>query len=403
MNQSKDTLIEELLQVVEEDGPDSLRGLLERVCQRVLEAEMSEFLQAEPYERTDQRQGYRNGYKPRSLTTRLGRLELNVPQDRDGHFSTRLFARYQRSERALLLCLQEMYLQGVSTRKVQKVTKMLCQRGFSAGTVSQLTKELDEELEAWRNRPLEKEYPYLMIDARYEHVRMDHRVQSWAVLIVKGVGRDGKREILGIETSNSENETTWSQLFERLRDRGLRGVKYTVSDAHKGLRAALDRYFQGTIWQRCQVHFQRDAQKQVPAKERGELAARLRDIFHAPDRESAGQRLRALIAFYEKRYPRLSKWLEEVGEEPLAVFGLPPKHRVRMRSTNGLERFQEELARRTKVVGIFPNEDSCLRLTSALAMEQSETWLSGPRYLDMSLLDEWDFTTGRTQREEVAV
>jgi len=403
MKRSKDTLLAELLQVVEQEGSESLRGLLERVCQRVLEAEMSQFLQAEPYERTDQRQGYRNGYKPRQLTTRLGRLELNVPQDRDGRFSTQLFGRYQRSERALLLCLQQMYLQGVSTRKVQKVTQMLCQRGFSAETVSQLTQELDGELEVWRNRPLEQEYPYLTIDARYEHVRMDHRVQSWGVLIVKGVGADGHREILSIETGNSENETTWSQIFQRLRDRGLRGVFYTVSDAHQGLKAALDRYFQGVIWQRCQVHFQRDAQKLVPAKERGQLASRLRDVFDAFNLENAQQRLCSVIAFYEKRYPKLSCWLEENGEEALAVFGLPPQHRKRMRSTNGLERFQEELARRTKVVGIFPNEDSCLRLTSALAMEQSEKWLAGPIYLDMNLLSEWDLARERNKTEEVTV
>lgn len=389
MNHSKDKLLEELLQLVNSEGEGCLRSLLQTVCQKVLEEEMAQHLQAEPYERTNQRQGYRNGYKARQLTTRLGRLELRVPQDREGRFCTKLFARYQRSERALLLCLQQMYVQGVSTRKVSKVTELLCEQGFSAGLVSQLTQELDAQLEAWRHRPLEQEYPYLVVDARYEHVRVDQRVQSWGVLLVEGIGADGRRELLSVESGNSENETTWSQVFQRLWERGLRGVIYGVSDEHKGLRAALDRYFQGVSWQRCQVHYLRNAQAQVPYKERAALAGRLQDVFRAPDLDGAKLRLQAVVAHYESRYPQLAAWLEQTGEAPLAVYQLPLEHRVRMRSTNGLERFNEEIARRTRVVGIFPDEGACVRLVSALALEQSEQWLAGPRYLDMKLLAEW--------------
>lgn len=389
MKQTQDTLMTQLLQIVQQEGPESLRSLLQTVCQAVLEAEMTQFLQAQPYERTAQRQGYRNGYKPRTLTTRVGTLELRVPQDREGRFSTQLFEHYQRSEQALLLTLQAMYLQGVSTGKVRKVTETLCEKGFSASLVSELTQRLDTQIQAWRNRALTQAYPYLMVDARYEYVRVDHRVQSWGVLIVKGVREDGQREILSVETGNSENETTWAEVFQRLWERGLRGVIYGVSDEHKGLRAAVARYFQGLGWQRCQVHYQRNAQRHVPLRERAVLAARLRDVFNAPDLVRAQERLQQVIAPYRPSYPKLADWLELTAEDALTVFALPPAHRMRMRSTHGLEAFNGVVDRRTRVVRIFPNEASCWRLVSALALEQTEAWLTGPRYLDMAALEEW--------------
>jgi transposase-like protein len=388
MSQTQDTLMTQLLQVVEKEGPECLRSLLQTVCQAVLEAEMTQFLQAERYERSPQRRGQRNGYKPRTLTTRLGTLELRVPQDREGRFSTQLFERYQRSEQALLLTLQQMYLQGVSTRKVHEVTETLCQAGFSASFVSELTQKLDGQLQAWRERPLTQAYPYLVVDARYEHVRVDQQVHSWGVLLVKGIGADGHREILSVATGNSENETTWAQVFQRLWERGLRGVIYGVSDEHSGLRAAVARYFQGLGWQRCQVHYQRNAQQQVSARERAVLAARLRDVFNAPDLASALERLKRVIELYRESYPQLANWLEATAEDALAVFALPPAHRMKMRSTNGLEAFNGVVDRRTRVVRIFPNEASCLRLVTALALEQTETWLTGPRYLDMTALDD---------------
>lgn len=392
MSHEQDTLMQELLQIVQQEGPESLRSLLQTVCQAVLEAEMTHNLQAEHYERTPQRRGYRNGYKPRTLTTRLGTLELRVPQDREGRFSTQLFARYQRSEQALLLTLQEMYLQGVSTRKVREITAALCEAGFSAALVSELTQQLDAELEQWRNRPLTQPYPYLVVDACYEHVRVNHQVQSWGVLLIQGIGADGHREILSVETGNSENETTWASVFKRLWERGLREVIYGVSDEHAGLKAAVSRYCQGISWQRCQVHYQRDAQQQVPRHERAGLAQRLRDVFNALDLPTAQQRLRQVIEHYRRTHPKLADWLEQTGEETLAVFHLPPAHRVRLRSTNSLEAFNGVIDRRTRVVRIFPDEGSCVRLITALAMEQTEAWVTGPRYLDMTALAEWPNT-----------
>jgi transposase-like protein len=292
-----------------------------------------------------------------------------------------------------------MYLQGVSTGKVRAVTETLCEQGFSASLVSELTQQLDAPIQVWRHRPLTQAYPYLMVDARYEYVRVDQRVQSWGVLIVKGVGENGHREILSVESGNSENETTWAQVFQQLWEQGLRGVIYGVFDEHQGLRAAVARYFQGLGWQRCQVHYQRNAQQQVPLRERSVLAARLRDVFNAPDLATAQQRLGQVIGQYRQTHPKLADWLELTGEEALTVFTLPPAHRGKLRSTNGLEAFNGTIARRTRVVRIFPNEASCVRLVSALAMEQTETWLTGPKYLDMTALAEW---TEPTTKELIA-
>jgi putative transposase len=387
LQQSDGTLLKQLLQVMErEELEDFLKEMVEQVCQELLELEITEHLRAQPYERTEERVGYRNGYKPRRLHTRVGTLELRVPQDREGRFSPSLFARYQRSEKALLLALQEMYLQGVSTRKVRKITEQLCGTEFSKDQVSAVAQQLDEQLEAWRIRPL-GDYPYLIIDAKYEKIREDGQVRSEGVLIIKGVRAEGKREILAVEVANTENETTWSEVFRDLKRRGLSGVRCIVSDDHEGLGQAIDRYFQGVAWQRCQVHYLKNATDKVSSKERSILRERLKDAWAAPDCQTAQSRLEQIIEDYRGRYPELADWLEETGEETLTVFELPKEHRKRMRSTNGLERFHQELERRTRVVRIFPNRASCLRLMSALAMEQSEEWLTGRRYLDMSLLE----------------
>ncbi len=387
MQQSDGTLLKQLLQVMErEELEDFLKEMVEQVCQELLELEITEHLRAQPYERTEERVGYRNGYKPRRLHTRVGTLELRVPQDREGRFSPSLFARYQRSEKALLLALQEMYLQGVSTRKVRKITEQLCGTAFSKDQVSAVAQQLDEQLAAWRTRTL-GEYPYLIIDAKYEKIREDGQVKSFGVLIIKGVRSDGKREILAVEVANTENESTWSEVFRDLKRRGLSEVRCIVSDDHEGLGQAIDRYFQGVAWQRCQVHYLKNATDKIPAKERSMLRERLKDAWAAPDRQTAQSRLEQIIEDYRGRYLELADWLEETGEETLTIFELPKEHRKRMRSTNGLERFHQELERRTRVVRIFPNRKSCLRLVSALAMEQSEEWLTGRKYLDMSLLE----------------
>lgn len=366
------------------DDPDFLRVLVERVVQAVLDAEMTAHLHAEPYERSTERRGYRNGYKPRQLNTRVGTLTLQVPQDRDGTFSTQLFARYQRNEKALVLALMEMYVEGVSTRKVREITEALCGTSFSKSLVSELAGQLDAELDAWRTRPLsETIYPYVSVDARYEHVRQGGQVVSQGVLIVAGIRADGHREILAATIADTESAATYHLLFADLKARGLSGVQLVTSDDHKGLTAAIDRHFQGASWQRCQVHFARDLVSMVGAGRRSELAADLREIFAATTREQALTTAEGVSARWEASHPAVARLLAEEVEDCLACLAFPLAHRARIRTTNGLERLNEEIKRRTRVVRIFPNSAACLRLVTALCVEQSEEWLSGRRYLDM--------------------
>lgn len=395
MSQSDDTLREKLRQHLDtlegdEEKPDWLRDLMEWLLQEMLNLEFKEFLGAEPYERSEERQGYRNGYRQRDLFTRVGQLTLRVPRDREGRFCPGIFDRYQRSEKALVLALQESYLQGVSTRKVKRITEKLCGVEFSKDQVSRMVQMLDEELTTWRSRTLDKVYPYLVADAHYEYVREDGRVESEGVLLIKGIDEYGYREILSVVVAPAEEEASWSEAFSDLLARGLDAgsVRCLVSDEHLGLRAAMRRYLPRTTWQRCQTHYQRNAAAKVPRKAREEVHAGLRDVFNAPDAEQAWKRAERLMDIWGDRFPDLVAWMEETIEEPLAVFALPPEHRKRMRTTNGLERFHEELRRRSRVVRIFPNRASCLRLSTALVMEQSEEWLTGHRYLNMQMLEE---------------
>ncbi len=352
------------------DDPDFLRLIVERVVQVVLEAEMTAHLHAEPYERSGERRGYRNGYKPRQLNTRVGTLTLQVPQDRDGTFSTQLFARYQRSEKALVLALMEMYIEGVSTRKVREITEVLCGTSFSKSLVSELAGQMDEELDAWRNRPLtEPTYPYLSVDARYEHVRQGGQVVSQGVLIVAGVRADGHREILAVEVADTESAAMYHHLFSDLKARGLSGVRLVTSDSHAGLKAAIDRHFQGASWNRCQVHFSRDVVGMVGAVRRRELAADLREIFAATRGEQALATAEAVAARWEPTHPAVARLVEEGVEDCLACLAFPLAHRARIRTTNGLEQLHEEIKRRTRVVRIFPNANACLRLVTALCIE----------------------------------
>jgi putative transposase len=380
----------ELAQEVLLDDPDFLREIVERVVQELLEAEMSEHIGAAPYERTENRKGHRNGHKPRALRTRVGTLTLLVPQDREGTFSTRLFSRYQRNEKALVLALMEMYIEGVSTRKVTEVTEALCGTSFSKSLVSSLAGRLDAELEAWRSRRLEAvAYPYLFVDARYEKVRVDRRVVSQGVLIVSAVREDGFREILGVEVADTESEATYHELFRSLKGRGLSGVKLVVSDDHRGLKAAIERHFQGASWQRCQVHYARNLLGMVGATKRKELAEGLRGVFAVPGRRTAlGLASELAEEWREKGYPKVAEHLEERVEECLACLAFPEAHRRRIRTTNGPERLNQEVKRRTRVVRIFPNREACLRLVTALAVEQSEEWVTGRRYLDIRELEE---------------
>ncbi len=377
----------ETTQAVLTDDPNFLRVLVERVIQEVLDAEMTAQLSAAPYERSGERKGYRNGSKPRQLHTRVGTLTLRVPQDRDGTFATQVFARYQRSEKALMLALMEMYVEGVSTRKVRDITEVLCGTTFSKSLVSELAGQLDGELAAWRERPLnETAYPYLTVDARYEYVRQGGQVISQGVLIVTGIRADGRREILAVAVADTESEATYHAVFRDLKQRGLTGVRLVTSDDHAGLKAAITRHFQGASWQRCQVHFTRNLIGMIAAGRRGELAADLREVFAATTREQALTMAQAVAIRWEPTHSGVALLIEEEIEDCLACLAFPLAHRARIRTTNGLERLHEEIKRRTRVARIFPNSAACLRLVTALCIEQSEEWVSGRCYLDMSVL-----------------
>ena len=356
---------------------DVFRRMLEQLVQETIEKEFEHFLGAAHWERRPERKGWRNGSKARKLKTRVGLLELRIPKDREGRFQPTLFGRYQRSEKALLLALVEMYIQGVSTRKVTRIVEELCGFGVSATQVSQLVKKLDAELEPWRQRSLmESAYPYLVVDAHYEKVRRDGRVRSTAVLWVIGVREDGHREHLGVWLGGTESSETWGRVFQELLKRGLRGVRYIVSDEHKGLREALTHAFPGAAHQRCQVHYLRNLLAYCSSPERfNEIKEQLVDIWDSSSREIAEQKLKVLLASLEEKHPKVANWIEETIEETFAVFELDtPQERRRLKSTNGSENEHSQMRRRTRVIRIFPNEESLLRLASALAIERNEHW-----------------------------
>ena len=363
-------------------GEDFLRELVQRTVQQVLEAEMTSFLGAESYQRNDVRRGWRNGFKPRTLKTRVGELELMVPKDRDGQFQTELFERYQRSEKAFVAALLQMYIEGVSTRKVTAITEALCGLEVSKSQVSALTQKLDAEVAEWRMRPLSDEYPYLIFDARYEKVRRGGSVVSQGVLVAIGVSAAGYREVLGCWVAESESEASWGAVFSELKQRGLRGVRYVVSDDHAGMVRAIERHFQGAVWQRCQVHFVRNALSLCGRQQRPLVLRLMKLVTETATREAAKAALAAAIAELEKKAPKVARLLEEHGEEILGVYALPEAHRKRMRTTNMLERQNQELKRRTRVVRVFPHEQSCLRLIAALLMETNQEWM-GRIYLRM--------------------
>lgn len=371
-----------LWQEKKEKNEDTLRDLFRSILQEMLESEIESHLGAGRHERSTTRSGYRNGYQPRMLNTRVGRIELMVPRDRDGKFHTELFERYQRSEKALVLAILEMYVSGVSTRKVRKITEELCGLDISKSQVSRLAKSLDNDVSAWRYRLLQRPYKYLIVDALYEKIRDSGIPLSRAVLLVVGVSSDGYREILGTWIGNTENEETWAGVFRDLKSRGLRGTEFIVSDNHKGLRRAVERHLQGVIWQRCHVHFMRNVLHQVKKQDSRKVIDLLRSITNSLTLSKARQRLDEAIEELSSDYPKVAEMLEDEAEEILSVFHLPEAHRRRMRSTNMLERFNSEIRRRTRVVRIFPNEASCIRLVSALAMEMNEEWM-GRKYLRM--------------------
>jgi len=371
---------------------DGLKGLVTVVVNQVLEAQMSEQLAAGHYERSDGRKGYRNGYRTRQLYTRIGKLVLRVPQCRNGEFSTDIFSRYQRSEQALILAMMEMVLQGVSTRRVEKVTEELCGESFSKSTVSRLCVNLQARVDAWNNRRLDEEgrwFPFVIVDALVIKVRLDDRVVSTSALIASGINDKGFREILGLKLANSESEESWSDMFGWLKERGLKGVEFIVSDCHTGLKAAARKHFQGAIWQRCQVHLMRNVWAKANKKHREALVAGMRRIFGSACKEDARIAFRRLADEMEGKADKALETLEHGLEDALAVMSLPEKYRKRLATTNMQERLNEEIRRREKVIRIFPNEDSAIRLIGAMLAEKHEAWSTGRLYFDMTVFNEW--------------
>jgi len=382
----------------EADG-DFMRHLVQTVLQEVLEAEMEDTLNAVKGERSEGRLGYRSGYYQRKLVTRVGTIELRVPQDRQGRFSTEVFERYSRSEKALVSALSEMYVQGVSTRKVRAVTEELCGHEFSASTISSMNKRLDGELAAFFARPLTEECPYLILDARYERIRERGSIIKQAVLVAIGIGWDGRRSILGIELANRESRSSWKDFLISLKERGLSGVEFVVSDSHEGLKQAIAETLSSALWQRCYVHFLRNAWDHLPKKGDDDCLRELRWIYERRSRKEAEDDLRGWLAKWESKYPTLTDWVEENIGETFSFYRLPQQHRTHMKSTNMLERFNEEIKRRTHVVRIFPNGESCMRLIRALGIEKHEDWIDASRYLNMDLLKEHKKEEKRNARE----
>ena len=361
-------------------GLDAIPELMRVLLNNIMQVERSKYLQAGEYERTADRKGHANGYKPKTVRTRMGEITFAVPQVREGGFYPSALEKGLRSERALVATLAEMYVQGVSTRKVKAITEELCGIEVSAMQVSRATAQLDAVLQEWRERPL-REITYLYVDARYEKVREAGQVRDAAVLVASGITPAGERQVLGVSVSLSEHETHWKAFLQGLKDRGMQGVQLVISDDHAGLGAARRAVLGSVLWQRCQFHLQQNAGAYVPKQTmRMEVAADIRSMFNAPDRKTAEEFLSAAIQKYAVSAPRLSAWLEENLAEGFTVFDFPLEHRRSIRTTNSLERINKEIRRRTRVVGVFPNEASCLRLVSALLMETSEEWQIGKRY-----------------------
>lgn len=382
---------ETILELLKSQGFDGLAEALSLLLNEAMKIERAEFLQASPFERSGGRVGYANGYKPKAIKSRVGNLSLRIPQVRDlapgtPGFYPQSVERGLRSERALKLALAEMYIQGVSTRRVKEITEALCGFEVSSSQVSRAAAALDEELEAWRNRKLGA-YRYLILDARYEKVRHGGSVVSAAVLWAIGICKDGKRSVVGVSVALSEAEVHWRAFLESLQNRGLYGLEMITSDDHAGLRAAMKARFPGVKWQRCQFHIQQNAAAYVPRiSMRAAVAEDIRNLFNAANQREASRLLKRTIQKWQQKAPKLAKWMDENITESLTVFSLPPSHRRRLRTSNSAERINLELRRRTRVASIFPNEASLLRLVSALLLEIDDEWQSGRIYLTMTTI-----------------
>lgn len=379
----KDSTINPAVKLIAEEGFEGLKEAVTLLINEAMQIERVHHLQAESYERTDARIGYANGYKPKKVKTRLGELDLSVPQVRDGNFYPSALEKGLRSERALKLALAEMYVQGVATRKVKEITEQLCGFEVSSMDVSRAAKLLDESLSAWRERPL-GQYRYLFVDARYEKVRHNGCVIDSAVLIAYGIDEQGNRNILGVSVSLSENEVHWRDFFNSLVERGLHGLELIISDAHSGLKAARKAVFPSVPWQRCQFHLQQNAQAHVSKRsQKKQVASDIKAILQAPNQEEAQRLLTITINKYQGDSPDLAKWMEDNIPQSLTIMQFPEAHRRRIRTSNLAERVNKEIKRRTRVAGIFPNTQSCLRLVTAVIMEIDEEWQQGHTYLSL--------------------
>jgi transposase-like protein len=382
-------LLNTVLQLISEQGTDGLAEGLRLLINEAMLQERSQVLKAHPYQRTSLRTGHANGFKDKTLTTRLGTIKLDIPQVRgDLDFYPSALEKGRRSEQALLLSLAEMYVQGVSTRKVAAIVEQLCGTSVSSTQISHCAKLLDAELQKWRNRPLGS-FPYLILDARYEKIRLDGQVTDCAVLIAMGINAEGKRAILGVSVALSEAEVHWRAFLQSLTQRGLSDVQFITSDDHIGLKAARQAVFHSVPWQRCQFHLQQNAQAYVPRQEqRADVAAAVRSVFNCPTRAAAELRLKELVTLHAQSAPKLAAWMEDNIPQGLTAFSLPVAHQKRLRTSNALERVNEEVKRRTRVARLFPNEDSLLRLVSAILREFSDDWESGKIYLNMQCLNQ---------------
>ena len=380
MTKKNDASIQQLVQGLFNDK-EGLKTLLELLVNQAMQSEVAVHLDAQPHERAASRQGYRNGTKPRTLKTRVGELNLSVPQTRGcDPYHPSMFNRWQRSERALMVACAEMYFQGVSTRKVQNVLEVMGCMEVSSMTVSRVAAELDEKLDDFLDRRLDGHiYPYLLVDARYEKVRVNHRVVSQAVLIVSGYNEEGRREVLDWRVADSESEETWSEAFRDLKARGLKDVEMITSDAHEGIRRAVERHFQGVAWQRCTLHFKRALGRKATAKTFREVQKDFSAVMAGGDRKTCLALAEEMAQKWENRFPKVSKMLREGYEDCLSYLDLPEPYQRRLKSTNALERTMRELKRRTRVVSIFPNVRSCARLIGANLLEMHEKWVAASR------------------------
>jgi transposase-like protein len=367
----------------EESKDRAFADLVQKILNQVLQAQATEQIGAKKYERNDNRTAYRNGTRERGMNVRVGQLILDVPRLRNGNFSTTLFHEYQRSEQVLVLSMMEMVINGVSTRKVKEITRQLCGTEFSKSTVSALCAGLDPVVAEFRNRPLDKSYPFVIVDALYTRVRENHRVRNKGLMIAIGINNEGYREIIGFAVDDTESEESWNNFFKSLKERGLSNIDTITSDSHMGLANAIKKQFHNASWQRCQTHFSKNLLDKIPNTRKAEVKAHLTDIYNAPDKEAAIARKDDMVGKYKKEFPKAMNLLDDSFEDITAVFSLPEHYRRRLRTSNCIERLNEEIRRRERVIRVFPNEESLIRLLGALLMEQHEKWISGRKYFDM--------------------